>query len=67
MARVVATAGVLNDLLLLFGLVAAVLLATQAFRTYDEPPLLRLPWSGHRADHPPGVTVTAIHRPHTAQ
>lgn len=67
MTKMVLTAGVLNDLLLLSGLVALVLLATRAFRDYDEGPLLRLPWSGHRADQPPGVTVTAIQRPQAAQ
>jgi len=67
MASMVLTAGILNDLLLLFGMVAVILLAARAFRDYDEDPLLRLPWSGHRADHPAGVTVTAIQRPQTAQ
>jgi len=67
MASMVATAGVLNDLLLASGMVAVVVLAVRAFRDYDEEPLFQLPWSGHRADQPPGVTVTAIQRPQAAQ
>ncbi|HEX3946538.1 MAG TPA: polyprenol phosphomannose-dependent alpha 1,6 mannosyltransferase MptB, partial [Acidimicrobiales bacterium] len=67
MVKSVAGAGVLNDALLLFGLAAAVLVASQPFRRYDGTPVLEIPWSGHRADQPPGVTVTAIQRPQAAQ
>ncbi|HEX4081917.1 MAG TPA: hypothetical protein VHX40_03050, partial [Acidimicrobiales bacterium] len=62
-----ASAGVVDDLIILFGLAAVVLVSVLPFRDYDDGALLRAPWSGQRADQPAGVTVTAAQRPHVAQ
>jgi alpha-1,6-mannosyltransferase len=67
MARTLASAGVVDDLIILFGLAAVVLVSVLPFRDYDDGSLIRAPWSGHRADQPAGVTVTAAQRPHVAQ
>jgi alpha-1,6-mannosyltransferase len=67
MAHSLASAGVVDDLLIVFGLAAVVLVSVLRFRDYDDGPPWRTPWSGHRADQPAGVTVTAAQRPHVAQ
>jgi alpha-1,6-mannosyltransferase len=67
MAHTLASAGVVDDLLIVFGLVAVVLVAILPFRDYDGRSLVRTPWSGQRADQPAGVTVTAAQRPQAAQ
>ncbi len=67
MARTLASAGIVDDLIIVFGLVAVLLVSILPFRDYDDGSLLRAPWSGHRADQPAGVTVTAAQRPHVAQ
>jgi len=67
MAHSLASAGVVDDLLIVFGLAAVVLVSVLPFRDYDDGPPWRTPWSGHRADQPAGVTVTAAQRPHVAQ
>jgi alpha-1,6-mannosyltransferase len=55
-------AGIGADVLVVVGVAGAILLALRA--NYE---LRTAPWSGQRATQAPGVTVTAIQRPHSGQ